>query len=275
MRKTFFDHEDYTPRSLCSVAAAILGAGALGAGATIYGANRAASAQTKAQQAAIAAQQQQFGIAQNALTPFITGGTNALSSLTKFTDPNDASSPLAAILKLVMPGANMTDTLSQTPGYQFTEDKGLRAVNNALAARGLGGSPGAVAKGAADYTTGLANNTWQSVVQNLLAAFQGGSGALQGIVNTGANAGGNLAGGAITTGGQIANSLTGIGNAQAGAATATGNAVAGFGNTASTAAILQKLLGQSGGGNAPSGSVYGQQFGNDGDVWKPAPYEIG
>ncbi len=48
--------------------------------------------------------------------------------------------------------------LVQTPGYKFTLNQGLRSVQNSAAARGLGTS-GAALKGAADYATGLADNT--------------------------------------------------------------------------------------------------------------------
>ena len=50
--------------------------------------------------------------------------------------------------------------LEQTPGYQFTKQQGLQAVQNSAAARGLGIS-GASMRGAADYATGLANRTYK------------------------------------------------------------------------------------------------------------------
>jgi hypothetical protein len=49
---------------------------------------------------------------------------------------------------------------------------GQKAVNNSLAARGLAGPGGALARGSADYATGLASNTWQSVVNSLLGTYQ-------------------------------------------------------------------------------------------------------
>lgn len=50
--------------------------------------------------------------------------------------------------------------LEQTPGYQFTRNQGLQAVQNSAAARGLGVS-GAALKGAATFATGLADSTYQ------------------------------------------------------------------------------------------------------------------
>lgn len=253
------------------VAAAILGGGALTAGASIYGANRAAGAQTDASNRSIDTQMKMFGISRDALQPFIDagrggigqltqfltpGGDNLLSRLTNFLDPNASGGAFNALQRLTTPGANMSETLAQTPGYKFAEDRGLMAVNNSLAARGLGGSAGPAAKGAADYVTGLASNTWQSVVsalQNLFSsgsgaltnAFSSGAGALQNLVNTGAGAAGGLGTTATGAGSSIGGTQVGIGNAQAGASTATGNALGSLGGSISSAALLQRLLGPS------------------------------
>lgn len=54
---------------------------------------------------------------------------------------------------------------SKLPGYQFTLDQGLKAVQNSAAAKGLGIS-GAALKGAADYTTGLTNSAYSNYLDN-------------------------------------------------------------------------------------------------------------
>lgn len=257
---------------LCSLAAAVLGAGALGAGASIYGATKAADAQTSATNASIAAQKDVQSRNANLMAPFIDAGKSGISGLQSWLDPNNQNNPLAALLRLTMPGANMSETLSQTPGYQFAEDKGLRAVNNQLAARGLGGSPGAVSKGAGEYVTGLASGTWQSVVDKLMGLFQSGGSQLQNLVGTGANAAGNLAGGNISSTGQVSNALIGQGNAQAGAATSIGSSIGNFGNSAMTAALMQKLLGNSGGA-APSTGIYPNPTGYPDNPWSSAGAE--
>jgi hypothetical protein len=255
------DHQcGFVPAGTCFVAAAVVGAGALGAGATLWGSSQAAKAQTSASQAAIGAQREMFGLTKEQLQPFIDAGKLGIGPLARFINRDDPSSPLNALIKLTTPGANMSETLAQTPGFQFTEDRGLRAVNNALAARGLGGSGGAVAKGAADYTTGLASGAWKDVVDRLLATFTGGSTAMQNLVNTGAGSAGALGGASTQVGGQIGQNLVGIGNAQAGAQMAGANAIGGFGGSLSTAALLRQLTQKQGGQYDSQGMYYGGDF---------------
>ena len=57
--------------------------------------------------------------------------------------------------------------LAATPGYQFTLDQGLKAVQSSAAARGLGMS-GAAMRGAADYATGKASQTYDQQLTNAL-----------------------------------------------------------------------------------------------------------
>lgn len=247
-----YDIED---RLYCTIAAAVLGAGALGAGASIWGANKAAGAQTDAATAAITNQKSMFDTTKNMLSPFVNAGAGGIDQLKDWLSSSGGTTggnPLSALLKLVMPGADQSATLQQTPGYQFAQGQGTRSALNALAARGLGGSPGAIAKGVSTFNSGLAGQTWDNVVKNLLSTFQTGGNALQGLVNTGVNAGGALAGVGTNTANSITGSLTGAGNAQAAGANATGAAVGGLGNSLTTAALLQQL----GLGGGSGGGIY-------------------
>jgi len=247
---------------LCSIAAAVLGGAALSAGASVWGSSNAASAQSAAADKSIANQRQMYDSNKNLLMPFVQAGQGGIQNLQDWTNPNSGTNPLSQLIKLVTPGADMSATLAQTPGYQFTQNQGTRAALNALAARGLGGSPGAIAKGVSTFNAGLASNTWDSVVKNLLSTFGTGTNALQGVVNTGVNAGGALAGVGQNTANAITGSLTGQGNAQAANYNAIGSAVGGLGNSLTTASLLQQLQG---GGN--SGGIYGNpSFGGNG-VW--------
>lgn len=245
---------DFDPetRLYCTIAAAVLGAGALSAGAGVWGANKAADAQTSAATASIANQKAMYDSNKNLLSPFINAGQGGIQQLQDWLSSSGGTSgnnPLSSLLKLVTPGADQSATLEQTPGYQFSAGQGTRAALNSLAARGLGGSPGAIAKGVGGYVSGLASNTWDSVVKNLLSTFQSGGNALQGLVNTGVNAGGALAGVGTNTANSISGALTGAGNAQAAGANATGAAIGGLGNSITTASLLQQLQGGGGGGS--------------------------
>lgn len=61
--------------------------------------------------------------------------------------------------------------LENTPGYKFTLNQGLQAVQNGYAAQGLGTS-GAALKGAAQYASGLASTTYNQQLQNYLQQNQ-------------------------------------------------------------------------------------------------------
>ncbi len=234
-----FKEFDPSKRLYCCAAVAILGGSVIGAGASIFGANKAADAQTAAAQASIANQQQMYAQNRDVLTPFINAGAGQIGNQRQLMtnqqsllDPNNAGGPLSALNRLTMPGADMSEALAQTPGYQFALSQGLRASNNQLAARGLGGSGGAVSKGASTFAEGLAGNTWQSVVQALQNSYNtqlsGGQnliGSGQNLLNSGVTAGSALAGVGTNTANAVSGSLGYQGNAQAAGANATGAAI--------------------------------------------------
>jgi hypothetical protein len=211
------------------VGAAILGGGALSAGASIWGANTAAKAQTSAANNAINAQTSMFDQAKSLAQPFVDFGTSQLPSLNN----------------LLTPGANANATLEQTPGYEFANQQGQKAITNQASA--VGGSGNAL-RGGAQFSEGLAQNTYNSVVQNLLQAAGMGQSAAAGVGNQ-----------AVQTGSGIAGNLVGAGNAQAGAATATGNAIGGLGGSVSNIALLNQLTGGKliGGGSTAAGAWAG------------------
>lgn len=247
------------------VAAAVVGAGVVGAGASIYGANKASDAQSDAANKAIAAQQAQFAQSKDALQPFIDFGKSGSRNALAFSDITDKNSVLSKLLALTggtgAPG-DMNAALEATPGFQFAKDQGMKAVTSGLAARGLAGPGGALAKGGANFAEGLASTTWQQVVNALQNAYSSGSGTLQNIVNTGAGAAGSLAGNSTAVGQGISNSLIGAGNAQAGAAGATANAIGSGANSVSSALLLKQLLGNSGsGGGVANSGLYGTAAG--------------
>lgn len=189
---------------------------------------------------------------------------------------NDAAGTLKALLT---PGASMTDTLSQIPGFKFAQDWGQKAVQNIGTTTGMGGN---VLKAGADYATGVAQQGWQGVVNSLLGLTQGGigqEGLGNSVMGTGANIsniGAGLVGGPTnaliggatgtgqsaftnlnTLGSTIGNTTTGIGNATASGILGSANALAG-GLTGATGAganalFLSKLLGNNNAGGGGSG----------------------
>jgi hypothetical protein len=135
--------------------------------------------------------------------------------------------------------------LQQTPGYQFDLSQGLESAQNGFAARGLGSS-GAAMKGAADYATGLANNTL-TTQQGIFAANQTNAyNKLMGVSQLGESAASQTG----NTGIAQTNAATGAAmsgaNAQAagtvGAANAYSNALSGIGNNA----MMYGMFGNSG-----------------------------
>ncbi len=267
-----FDPED---RLYCSIAAAVLGAGALSAGASIFGASKAADAQTSAAQASIANQQAMYQSNKGILSPFINAGAGGIQNLQNWTDPTSTTNPLSSLLRLTTPGADQSAALQQTPGYQFSAQQGTRAALNALAARGLGGSPGAIAKGVGGYVSGLASNTWQNVVNALMGVQGQETGALQGLVNTGTTAGSALAGVGVNTGNQISGSLTGAGNAQAASYNAIGGAVGNAANSIPSAYLLNQLTSNNGNPAYGGNGIYGGNSSNPLAGLNPSDYGAG
>jgi hypothetical protein len=210
------------------VAAAIVGGGtALGVGAQVYGANAAANAQKSAANAAINEQQQMFNTTQANLAPFRTTGQAAEATLSNL---------------LTGPSASQTATLESLPGYQFALGQGLQSTQSAAAARGLGTS-GAALMGAANYATGLANQSYGTY-----------AGLLQQQANMGESAAAQTGAFGTQTANAVSSDLTSIGAANAGAALGSANALnAPF--AGSTNLLLQSLLGVN---NSGGGGLYGK-----------------
>ena len=248
---------------------AVIGAGVLGAGASLVGSSKAASAQTNAANQANATAQQQFNTTQSNLAPFINGGGLEMAQLQAFqpgntpqylTDPSQFSSNQNPMFSMT------EDQLKQTPGYQFTLNQGLQNTQNSYAAKGLSSS-GAALKGAAQYATGLADQTYQTQFNNYQQGFtnnlaqnnqnyqqtlgantenfnQGLQGSqleynqLLGRAQLSANAAAGLGNIGQTTASQIGQNTIGAGNAQAASSIAQGNAVGGVGNSLLTSMLL-------------------------------------
>lgn len=140
------------------------GLGLLSAGMGAEAASDAGALQAQAAREAAAATQQRWEQTRRDLLPFISSGYGSNEILRELTGTNEGGNPLTAALTRQYTGAD----LENTPGYQFTRDQGLKSLYNGYAARGLGNSSAAL-KGAARYTTGLAQSTFNQQLQNDLA----------------------------------------------------------------------------------------------------------
>ena len=230
------------------VAAAILGAGVLSAGAGIYGASTAASAQENAANTASNTQMNMFNQDKALLNPYVQQGYTAN------TDLNDQLPDLTAPI-------NMNEaTLQNTPGYQFNLTQGLKSVQNSAAARGLGIS-GAALKGASAYATGLADSTYQNQFSNAQTNRQTTYNMLSGQQSLGENAAAGVGNAGISTGNSIASNTLGAGNAAGAAAIATGNAVSGAANSGVQGYLLSNLLGGGSGYNNGTSNYLGMTNG--------------
>lgn len=200
---------------------AALGAAAINGAGQIVGANTAATAQTAAQQRALAAQQGYFNTTSSALYPFISTGQSAADKIGALEGLGNGTPGS---------GQGVQSTLESLPGYQFANTQGLKSVQNQATSRGLGLS-GASLKGAANYSTGLANQYYN----NLLTG-------LQNTENTGAGAAASLGSAATSLGQQAGTAYSNIGQAQGGAAIQSGNAIGGAANTIPNSLIASTFL---------------------------------
>jgi hypothetical protein len=233
------------------VAAAIgIGTAVAGVGSSLLSSKAAKSAASQqaaaADQAAQAAQQQQAQVRAD-LAPYRAAGQTGVDAL-------------MASLGLGGPGTNLLGAnginsltfqpteaqLAATPGYQFTLGQGQLGVANSNAAAGRGIS-GAALKGAANYATGLADNTlrtqqgiFQSNLQNVL-------GPLANIANLGQTAATQTGQNSLASTAQSNAALQSGAASQAagtvGSANALGSALGTAANAPLNTLLFQKLLG--------------------------------
>ena len=200
-------------------------AGGIGAVGSLAGGLLQANSANKG----IAAEQQMFGQAQGALSPYYNAGAGALPQLQNLLGAGGPGSPSA------------TSALSNTPGFQWLQQMTQQGVSNQGTTTGLGGNT--LLAGANAGNQLVLSSAWQPTVN-----------ALQNLVGTGAGAAGSLAGAATQVGGQIAGSNMNVGNAYAGAVTgATGQ----IGNALTTNSLIRSgLLGNNSMyGNGQQGAI--------------------
>lgn len=219
-------------------AGAVIG-GSLAAGAasgisSLIGGSQASSYDKAASDTA----KQAYSYARSDLSPYVSAGQNALSSQEALAGANWGTNwyNYAATKE---PSSVLTQSgLEQTPGYQFTMDQGLKQTQSAAAKRGLGVS-GAALKGAAEYATGLASNTYstrfneaQTSFNNLLtlgdkwqSAQKNAYSNYSTLSSLGEQAGSSLAQAGTSAASTSASALTNAGNALSSATKGLGTSI--------------------------------------------------
>lgn len=148
----------------------------------------AANTQAQASEDASHLQNDQYNTTVQNLQPFTDFGKGNIDSLQSLLN-NPALTQGFAYGPYAAPSAFTAPTAAQaqqTPGYQFTLNQGLKSVQNSAAARGLGTS-GAALKGAANYSTGLADSTYNDVFNRALQSYNTNFNTSQSAYNTNYN----------------------------------------------------------------------------------------
>lgn len=238
------------------VAAAVAGAAVVGGVASSAmsssASKSAANTQSDAAKYSADLQNDQWQQTQQNLKPYMDLGASYINPLkTALSNP---------MLTQQFTAPNTADAMS-APGYQFTQQQGLKAVQNSAAARGLGVS-GAAMKGAASYATGLADSTYNDVFNRALQTFNTNYSSaannvnrLTNIVGSGQNAAstnGSLGAQAV---GNIGNTLTSGANAQAAGTIGGANALANGLNGITNGVTSYALLSNNAGGAAPASAA--------------------
>jgi hypothetical protein len=234
-------------------ATAILGSAGAGIVGSILGSNAskdAAQTGANATDRASALQMQQFQQMQGNLAPYMQLGSSTIPQLQQLLGGGRLNTPFSF---------NPTmQQLEQTPGYQFTQQQGNKALDNSMAAKGLSLS-GAQLKGLDQYNTGLASNTFQQQYQNALQNFNTNYGQaadqygrLGGLVSLGQNAAAGVGNAGLQTASNIGNNITGGANAQAAGQVGSANALSGGLSGLGANSLLYSLLK----GNSPAAGVY-------------------
>jgi hypothetical protein len=157
----------WTGIALAVAAAASAAAGYAGAKAQAGATKAAAETQTQEAQNALDFQKQEFATQQANEAPFLKAGQTAVGDLSSLLAPGGE-------LTQPYPGGQFTAPTAAeaqaTPGFQFTLQQGLNALNNSAAAQGNLLSGGQLAA-QQQYGQGLASNTYQQSFNNALSTY--------------------------------------------------------------------------------------------------------
>lgn len=222
----------------------IAGAGAIGS--AVIGssaAGKAADAQTQAAELSVAEQRRQFDLARADQTPWRTVGGNSMYKLADiYGVPYSTTNADGTVTTGATGGASggagtgSYGGFMTSPGYQFRQDEGLKAIQRMGSAAGARFSP-STWKAAARYSSNLASDEFNNYTNALRA--------MAGLGQTSTAQTGALG---VQTGQGIANAYTQAGNARASSYGAQG---AIWGNALNNLGYLGQSYFGGGGGYAP------------------------
>ncbi len=251
-----------------SVAAGAIGSHAAGSAAKKQSDSAVQAAQIQADQSnkALDFQKSVYGDTQRNQAPFLKAGQGAVTQLSDLLAPGGALTQQWN-QQFQAPTAEQA---AQTPGYQFTFNQGLQALDRGAAARG-NLLTGGMMQREQQYGQGLASQTYQQTFNNALTQYQQAYNTFQnnqanqynrlaGLAGTGQTSAAQLGSAGQAAAGNTANIYENLGNSQASginnaaAATASGyvqganswsNAIGGIGGQLGSLAGLYGSRGSS------------------------------
>lgn len=232
-----------------STGTAILGAGALSAGAGLYGSSQAAKAQKSAANRAADTQMAMFNRQVELQEPFRQGGLTAQNRLLELLGLG--GSPNAADYGRYAKDFSMTDYQAD-PGYGFRLDEGMKALERSAAARG-GLLSGATLRGTQELGQNLASQEYQNAFNRYQVNRANQLNPLQSLYGAGQTSANTLTAAAGQTGQGMANAQMAGGQARASGYLGMANALTGALNTGAGLYVQQPLyaaLGRQYGGGA-------------------------
>lgn len=212
------------------VVTAIAGGSVLTAGASIYGAGKAADAQTAAAQKASDTALNMYNQTNVNLAPYRATGLDASNRLG------------ASIGDLTTPVSVNPQDFVNSDMYKFQAYQGEKAAENSAAARGLGSS-GAALKASSLFADNLAKGNWQQNFENQQTNKTNAFNRLSTLLNTGENAAAGTGAAGTNAANTAASAATAAGNAQAASANAIGGAIGNVGNNVAGIGLYKGLYG--------------------------------
>jgi len=203
-------------------AAAILGAGALGAAGSAFASSSAADAQEQAARQSADVQREMFNKQVELQEPFRQGGIasqNQLLTLLGLQGGNTGAADYGSATK-----AFGMDQFQADPGYAFRMSEGMKGLERSAAAKGLLSS-GSTLKGITDYGQGMASQEYNNAFNRYQTERAARLNPLQSMMGSGQTAATTLSNAAGQTGQGLAQSYGNMGQARASGYVGMGNAL--------------------------------------------------